>query len=86
MKTPSGMYKVGEVEEFGLFPVRTELLVIPGKICPHCGMRLYPDKEHTEEECIVAQVMEYEEKLGWTMTENTGIGVYNTRGVTKIKK
>jgi hypothetical protein len=67
-------------------PIRTELLVIPGDtFCKKCNMRLYPNKEHTEEMCIVAQVMEYDDKLGWSMTEKIGIAVANSRGITKPK-
>lgn len=69
-----------------IIPVRTELIVLPGdSICPHCRMRIYPDKIHTPEECIVAQVMEYEETIGFSITEKPGIAVVNSRGITKFK-
>jgi hypothetical protein len=68
-------------------PIRTELTVLSGDVfCKKCHMRLHPGQEHTEEICIVAQVMEYEEVLGWSMTEYVGIGAFNPRAITKIKK
>ena len=65
-------------------PIRTKLTVISGdRYCKKCHMRLYPDQEHTEEICVVAQVMEHDDRLGWSISEKVGIGVVNSRGLKK---